>query len=329
MLRIHFHREDLARTHVASTSDALWETMLSHQLSHTTDGRLVYRGWRRRTRARAPRTAEATLLSLSQPRGDSADLLTPLTGTLGLDAGLESLRATPAGRIRRDLAHLATRSRLPGWTRRLADGDPDALDHVAGAMRDWHAATVAPYQEQIDRCLDADRAIRARDALLGGPERVLAGLPPPLRWEPPVLLSPYPKDRDLHLAGRGLLLVPSFFCWRTPITLIDPDLPPVLVYPVQHDLGWLEDPGEGGPRANRALGALLGTTRAAVLETVGRRPVTTTGIARTVHISAPSASEHAAVLRDAGLITTARAGKAVLHRLSRAGATLLDSPRPG
>jgi DNA-binding transcriptional ArsR family regulator len=329
MLRIHFLPEDLSRTHVVSTSDALWETLLSFQLSHSGDGRLVFDSWRRQVRARAPRSAEAVLLPLSRPRGPSADLLTPAASTLGLDAGLEAVRATPMRLIRQDLHKLAAHDRLPAWTRRLADGEPRLLAGVAGAMRAWHEAAVAPYQDHIDRSLDADRALRLRDARLGGPDRVLAGLPPPLAWRPPTLVSRYPVDRDLHLDGRGLLLVPSFFCWRNPVTLIDVTLPPVLVYPVEHDLEWLARPEGSGAHSERALAALLGGTRAAVLDTVGRGPVTTTGIARHVHISAPSASEHASILRDAGLITTRRLGNTVLHSLSRAGAALLNGARRG
>lgn len=328
MLRIHFLPEDLARTHVAPTPDLLWETVLSHQLLYNREGLLVFHGWRRLLRARVPQPAEAILLALSHPRGDIADLLTPAAGVLGLDAGLDAVRGTPRPRVRRDLENLATRTRLPAWAGRLAGGDRAGLEQVAGALRAWHGFAVAPFRDSIDQCLETDRAVRTRDAHLGGPERILAGLPAPLRWEPPVLHSPYPKERDVHLGGRGLLLVPSFFCWRLPITLIDPVLPPVLVYPVEHDPRWWDhDPNRAAEQGDRRLAALLGGTRAAVLDVIGRGPVTTSGIATRMGISAPSASEHAAILREAGLIITTRAGNSVLHSLSKAGAVLLDGPR--
>ncbi|MDQ7904360.1 hypothetical protein RB614_07470 [Phytohabitans sp. ZYX-F-186] len=177
MLRIHFLPEDLSRTHVAANPDALWETVLSLQLLHNGDGRLVFDPWRREVRDRAPRSAREILLPLSPPRGDFADLLTPTTGTLGLEAGLEAVRATPRRLIRRDLTHLAARHRLPSWSGRLADGEALALGHVAAALRDWHEVAVRPYQDQMNAYLDADRAVRTRDARLGGPERILAGLP--------------------------------------------------------------------------------------------------------------------------------------------------------
>jgi DNA-binding transcriptional ArsR family regulator len=325
VLRIHFLPEDLARTHVATNPDALWETVLSLQLLHKNDGRLVFHHWRRRVRAKPLRAAQEILLPLSPPHGDFADLLTPVTGTLGLDAGLEAVRSTARRVTRRDLEHLAAHHQLPAWTSRLADGDARTLSHVADALRAWHDAAVLPYQDQMTPYLDADRAIRTRDARLGGAERVLAGLPPPLSWQPPVLVSPYPKERDLHLDGRGLLLLPSFFCWGSPVTLINADLPPVLVYPVDRDLHWLDQQLDG--RGDRAIAVLLGSTRAAVLDTVGRTPATTTDIAKRLRISMPSASEHATVLRGAGLIVSRRAGNAVVHSLTPVGAALLNGSR--
>ncbi|MDQ7904361.1 winged helix-turn-helix domain-containing protein [Phytohabitans sp. ZYX-F-186] len=150
-----------------------------------------------------------------------------------------------------------------------------------------------------------------------------------MSWQSPVLLSPYPEDYDLHLGGRGLLLVPSFFCWRTPVTLINPELPPVLVYPVERDPHWLgHHPGKTPACGDRAVAALLGSTRAAVLDTVGRAPATTKEIAHRLRISAPSASEHATILRGAGLIATRRSGNTVLHSLTPTGAALLDGCRP-
>jgi len=64
------------------------------------------------------------------------------------------------------------------------------------------------------------------------PDTTRSGLTPLFRWRWPVLEAPYPLDKDVHLAGRGLLLVPSYFCRRMPVTFADPGLPPVLVYPI-------------------------------------------------------------------------------------------------
>ena len=47
------------------------------------------------------------------------------------------------------------------------------------------------------------------------------------------------NDRDLYLDGRGIELQPSAFCWQVPTKLRDPELTPILVYPIQHAPGML------------------------------------------------------------------------------------------
>jgi DNA-binding transcriptional ArsR family regulator len=125
--------------------------------------------------------------------------------------------------------------------------------------------------------------------------------------------------QDQVLAGRGLLLVPGFFCWRTPVTLVDPELPPVLVYPIDRDCR-VVDRGKGG---DRSLIALLGRTRTAVLTAVGGGG-TTTELSRRSGTSLASASEHATVLREAGLSNTRRDGGSVEHTLTPLGEAVLS-----
>ena len=79
----------------------------------------------------------------------------------------------------------------------------------------------------------------------------------------------------------------------------------------------------GKPRpGGAALAALVGRNRAAVLRTIANG-CSTTELADRVGISLAAASQHASVLRDAGLITTQRQGSAVLHLITPLGAELL------
>lgn len=73
---------------------------------------------------------------------------------------------------------------------------------------------------------------------------------------------------------------------------------------------------------SRDLSALLGATRAAVLEAIADGG-STTDLAQRLGISPSSASEHAAVLRGAGLVVSARSRNQVRHRLTPLGAALL------
>lgn len=70
------------------------------------------------------------------------------------------------------------------------------------------------------------------------------------------------------------------------------------------------------------LGRLIGESRLAVLQ-ASRRPRTTSELADECFMSTPSASRHAAVLRDAGLIMSTRRGQAVVHVVTQLGNLLL------
>jgi DNA-binding transcriptional ArsR family regulator len=202
----------------------------------------------------------------------------------------------------------------------------------------YHARALTPYWPAIRRRAAADRAVRIR-ALhtggVGGAQGLLTSFRPAMRWRPPVLEIPsHPVDRDLHLQGRGLLLVPSQFLWNRPVPLADPELPPTILYPLDHDPRWMYTPygaGEPLPSAD-ALDRLLGPTRAAVLRAAATVP-NTTELARRVGISPSAASQHAAVLRDSGLIVSHRHANSVFHQLTPMGGALLrqraEEPEPG
>ncbi|EME99799.1 ArsR family transcriptional regulator [Streptomyces mobaraensis NBRC 13819 = DSM 40847] len=258
------------------------------------------------------------LAPLVPPRGYFPDFLTPAEGVLGLETGVEALRATPADRIHDELGRLSTVRTLPAWIRSLAEGDARAFGKLITALHDYHEAAIAPYWAHIQARIEADRAIRGRALLDGGADALLSSLPPTMRWHAPVLECDYPVDRDLRLNGRGLLLVPSFFCRGNPVTLRNPDLTPVLVYPARH-CAESAPPVQDAPRS---LGKLVGQTRSAVLGSIGGG-CTTSELARRVGVSAASASQHAGVLREAGLVLTLRHGSAVLHTLTPLGAALL------
>jgi DNA-binding transcriptional ArsR family regulator len=100
-----------------------------------------------------------------------------------------------------------------------------------------------------------------------------------------------------------------------------PDGSAVILYPALTPLP-LIDEAAGDP-----VGDLLGHTRAAVLR-LTRRERTTTELAAELGTSAAAVSGHTRTLREAGLIVTTRAGKAVLHSLTPLGARLLEgAPR--
>ncbi|MCX4786609.1 MULTISPECIES: ArsR/SmtB family transcription factor [unclassified Streptomyces] len=320
MLRIHLSGVDLSKVRMATRPDALWETILSFHRLRDRRGPAVFGKWRTETRPRL--NSEVRLLSaVIPPRGYFPDFLTPSQESgepYGIDAGIQALRDTPPGRIRTELALLAAGRRESARTQ---DGRVESLDRLVGALRSYHRAAIEPYWPHIQASVEADRALRGRALLDGGAEELLASLPPMIRWRAPVLEADYPVDRELHLNGRGLLLQPSFFCRVTPVVQRDPRLPPVLVYPVTHSRAPVF--AEPGPW----LGRLLGHTRSTVLRAIGSG-CTTSELARRAGVSLASASQHACVLREAGLIHTLRHGSSVLHTLTPLGGSLLRGGAP-
>lgn len=325
MLRILFSGEDLARTRVAPAPDPVWELVLSLHLLQDGGRDGLIGDWRREVHGILRRdgrlAAMHLLLELNPPHNYFPDFLTPWEGRYGLDAGLEAVRATPKARLRRDLSLLAQQRSLPAQAAGLARGEPDMLRQLTAAMAEYGRVAIDPYHGWLRAAIDADRAYRAGALLDGGTHGLLASLRPVARWDGEVLSIPdYPSTRDLHLGGRGLWLVPSFFCDRVPVTLVDPTLPPVLVYPVDR-LGGLRHARP--PAQRQALGALLGRTRAAVLAAAGGGS-STGEIARRLHISPAAASQHASVLRNAGLLVTRRDGNTVRHTLTPLGVAMLE-----
>ncbi|WP_307805918.1 winged helix-turn-helix domain-containing protein [Streptomyces chrestomyceticus] len=319
-LRVHFTAEDLLRVRVVRGADALWETVLSATLLPGSQAQAVFGPWRRQARTRLrllPRQHLGLLRSLIPPTGDFPDFLTPYQAAPDLATGIDQVMSTPARRLRRELTVVPE---LPRWAHPLAAADLDALTGLAQALRSYHHAVLAPAWPRIRALVDADRSFRARVLLDHGTDGLLESLRPVLRWTPPVLEADYPVDRDLRLGGRGLLLVPSVFCRRTPVTFIDPALPPVLVYPVAPEPGWSTE--AAAPPYDDALARLLGHSRAQVLRAI-EHGCTTGELARRVGISPPTASQHAAILREANLIISTRRHNSVLHTLTPAGAALL------
>ncbi|GIG61086.1 transcriptional regulator [Longispora fulva] len=324
MLRIYFTSEDIARTRLAAAPDPLWELVLSVHMLRGQRGDLLFGDWRRATcdriRGLTSRPEWRRFMTLTPTMGYFPDFLTPFAAGQGLERGLEAIRRTPATMLDRELRQLAADRRLPGDVGPLARGGADAVVELTDTMRAYHEQAIAPHLPVIRQATERDRALRARAMLDGGVEGLLRSLRPIMEWSRGELRVPGHRPQEIHLGGRGLLLVPSYFCVNQPMTMFDPDLPPVLIYPVSRfsDTVLLPD------RAERsALSALIGRTRATLLEVAGAG-CSTSELARRAGISVPSASEQAKVLRDAGLLASVRDRNRVVHHVTPLGWAMLD-----
>jgi DNA-binding transcriptional ArsR family regulator len=323
-LRIHFGAEDVARLRVASGPDVLWETANSMHMLQTRRGAELFDGWRQESRRRLGAPVRM-LITLNPAIGSFPDFLTPTTGLSDFEAALDLMLSTPRKRLRIELGELTVPARMRPWVRAVADTEPEAMRELGRLYRSYHRTAVLPAWNTVVAEVSAERQRLAQAYLRGGSEAVLTQLAGPGGWRPPVLELPYPWDRDLFLDGRGLVVVPSYFCWKHPCTLLDPELPPVLTYPLR-----LRRPvpfGAGRTHGDEPLGAMIGPTRAAVLRAL-EVPYSTSDLARRAGTSIPSASQHATVLRRAGLITTERQQGTAVHSLTPLGAAMLASQTP-
>ncbi|MBB4789455.1 DNA-binding transcriptional ArsR family regulator [Streptomyces nodosus] len=320
VLRFHFSAEDLARTRVAAAPHPLWEITASLHRFQTPAGRWAYAHWYRTARERLREAGlESAVRQLLLPLFPRAsywpDFLTPLEGVSGLEAGLGAILATPPERVTAELATLARTRRVPPHLARLPERGARA--ELVSVLRAYHRAVIEPHEEWMHESVHAERVRLGRHLLDGGTEGLLGGLGPAVRWHHPRLeIGAYPTRQDVRLEGRGLLLIPSYFCWKGPVSLADPALPPVLAYSVHHEP---PRPAPGSP----SLEVLLGRARATVLRATAAG-ATTTEAAHRAGVTPATATYHTTALRDAGLITSHRHGNTVIHTLTLLGATMVS-----
>jgi DNA-binding transcriptional ArsR family regulator len=328
--RFHFTFEDLARVRVAA-ADPVTEALFAFRFLRQRDERGMFQQWRADVRARISGGRDVSMLApLLPPQRIAFDLFTLCGLTGSVDGAVETLRGRPVERLAAEVNHVRAVTTLPGWISHIAEADRKWIDELADAVRGAHEATVAPYWPQIRSHLSLERDRHGRTLANFGAAHLLANLHPAVRWHPPVLEIPSVWSRDFHLGGRGMVVIPSVFCRPLPTPMLDysegEDESPEL---------WLFVPAEapaspmGQDADGRALATLLGRTRAAVLRAVAAGPVTTGGLARRAGVSISVASQQATVLRDAGLITTRRTGKAVLHTTTTTGDALLSGDLRG
>ena len=317
--RIHFSEDDLARIQVSPTMGPLAETVLAAALLRCPQQpRTVLSGWRGQVRV-TPRMRPLT--ALLPPGCHGVDLPT-LTGEQAtIELGLQALLDVPRGHLLVEMEYTDQWHRLSAlaWTMAEAGRRPE----LAGATQAAYHELVQPFWPRIRACLHAEQVARRRTLAREGADRLLASLQGQrIRWRPPVLEILMPRNVEMELGGRGIALVPSVFVGKDPSLHENPndmDEMPRLVLPATDAGGarlWATR------RGGSALAALVGRNRAAVLQSIADG-CTTTELASRVGISLAAASQHASVLRGAGLIVTRRQGGAVLHLLTPLGTELL------
>lgn len=335
--RVHFTADDLDRIEIVDTFGPLAETFLALSLLRWPEARprgklSEWPSWV------APRLTPRIrpLMPLLPPGGRGVDLVTVVGRASTIDQGIGTLMTVPDDVLGEEIDYFDRNwQRLPAtaWASTDARG-PGRIALVDAAVAAY-GALIAPYWRSIAAQLRAEQAVRKRILAQRGGAGLLESLQSQwIRWRPPVLYVDTPTLRGLHpgrvfLHGRGIVLVPSLFTGDFPsmhLSLAEADAVPMLVFAATciQDLGAARPSGDSEDSVQAALAPLIGRTRATALRAIGEG-CTTTELAAAIGTSLAAASQHAAVLRDAGLIITSRHGRAVLHTLTPLGAELLSS----
>ncbi|MGE7439095.1 ArsR/SmtB family transcription factor [Kitasatospora sp. NPDC001175] len=315
MLRIHFTPDDFARVTLAPRPAPLQELNVALTMMCRQDGDLLHGSWRRRALRALPK---ATLpLADLVPAGRAPSFLDVLADSLP-DA-LEQVRSAPAELVSAELERVygPARTPAPAWIHDLHRGDPEAWRLIHHAQHAAFEVLLGPVWAQVQDLHHTEFVRRAVQLASGGVGSLLAGLLPGARlhggiWEIPG------RPQEVQLGGRGLLLLPSFHLSGGPLLSDLSGCPVAVTYPAGSGF----PPQPDGSANRQTLVKVIGATRAELLHLLAEER-TTTELAQRLHVSAATVSAHTAALRGAGLISTTRAGKAVLHQRTALGSLLL------
>ncbi|MEU8525662.1 MULTISPECIES: DUF5937 family protein [Streptomyces] len=129
-------------------------------------------------------------------------------------------------------------------------------------------------------------------------------------------------QRRTEARGTALTLIPSVFGWPHLFALYTPGWQPVIQYPVAaHEVGGTESI----ETVKLRLEALAHPLRMNLCRTLVRGAHSTGELADVYGITAPEVSRHLSVLKKAGLLTTRRRGRYVLHELDHSAVARLGS----
>jgi DNA-binding transcriptional ArsR family regulator len=319
--------QDMGRTRIAvSPLQNLIIGFWAHQPSREA------RSWQRAARGNVPHAAAPLLELINAHPWYVPDFLTPLRlagqGAAGpsLAAELDALRSVDEAQIRADLRYVDALPGVPRSVRELREGAGHRMARLVDAAGALFRSCLAEHWPGIEQRLRSDIAQRGAQMAAGGSGAVLTGLSSRLSWRGTNVLTiafdgcprrQGPAESTVNLSGHGLLLTPSPFAAADSIVLtgsVTASRPAVLAYRA------ISSPSAAHERD--ALTALVGRGRARALRAV-EGTATTTDLARRLGVGKSTASEHAAALRAAGLITTHRTGRNVHHTTTDLGQRLL------
>ncbi|MET7703642.1 DUF5937 family protein [Streptomyces sp. NPDC005485] len=257
---------------------------------------------------------------------EDLDLLDKLTDRQFVDAALEftcALAYDAQGpdalsdlAVRRRALDLAA-SRGPQqvrFTRRLLEDPPSVRAWLRQFLEDCDEAFFAEAWSRLRHQLAADARHKTELLRRKGLTEALAAVSPAVALDESagrIVIDKLTEGRTVTADG-GLLLVPTSLGRPHLMVLHRYGWQPVLHYPVS--TSELSDP-PSVEQLSRRMSALSHPVRMRISRHLARSAYTTGELAQMHGMTAPEISRHLGVLKKAGLLTTRRRGRYVLHQL--------------
>lgn len=267
MIRIRLTADDLAGVRFAPRPAPLQELNTAFLMMGRPDDGLLFGAWRRRLARSLPATVRP--LADLVPAGVAPGFLDVFDDSLS--AALDRPRAWRRDLVRAELERVyacaPATTPVPVWIRALHRGDADAWRVLRRGQRAAFEVAVRPVWGVVQDLHQAEFTRYAVTAAEFGIGAALGGLVAGARLLGQVWELDAPVEQQVDVAGRGLVLAPTFH-WTGHPLVCDlpalPDLPVVVTYPAgpgtplpADGVGRAGRPGD--PRAG--LAGVLGRTR--------------------------------------------------------------------
>jgi DNA-binding transcriptional ArsR family regulator len=324
VITIRLNPGDVGRIRFALSP--VWEAVTSVRALSNDTARSVHGPWLQKVRPIIDGPDLTLLKALIPPYGYIPDFIAPAPPrrSTSLESGLAAIAATPHHLVVAELAKLhadTPHQMLPD----LIAHPAKALELITAALESYWRRAIEPDWRRMRSLLQEDLAFRLDELASGGIERLFRNLHPSVSFRDDRIEVDRPFACDGEpTTGQGVLLVPCVFTWPAGLAVTAAPHVPTITYPPR-GLGRLWEDRQD--TTDSPLADLVGRTRAAIVSHLDL-PMSTTHLAHQLGVSAPTLSVHLSILRNAGVVTSHRDGRAVLYHRTPLGTQLLTAAAP-
>ncbi len=299
----------------------IWEIITSFRVLQNVARHALYLSWVNETLPLIQELELDFMTAIISPEGYIPDFLTPTPTTPHpqISQELEELAATSSEQVQFDIAAL---NRVLGQTsplrQQFLDQPQVTLQQLIRQIHTYWEVALAGHWQRMVSVLEGDVLFRARQLALHGAEHLFSDLHPMVQYNHFCIEIATAYSEQLHLDGRGLLLVPVIFSWPDIYVQTVPSWRPMLVYNARGAGAWqVHD-----IKPNVELSRLIGGSKAQILYLL-TTPTNNKDLARQLGLTNGAVSQHIKQLRGAGLVNAVPQGRWVYYYLTERGEAIV------